>query len=176
MELRHLRYFTAVAEHLNFSEASRRIHVAQPSISQTVLDLEDELGVRLLFRDRRTVRLTAAGQTFRREALEILHRNEQAIHLTKRASCGEIGQLRIGFFGSAVAAFLPALVQEYHRRFPDVELTLLELTNTRQLEAFDQGRLDIGFPGPCPPSGAKNFIRSWSTQIIFISHCHPGIL
>ena len=61
MELRHLRYFTAVAEHLNFSEASRRIHVAQPSISQTVLDLEDELGVRLLFRDRRTVRLTAAG-------------------------------------------------------------------------------------------------------------------
>ena len=116
MELRHLRYFTAVAEHLNFSEASRRIHVAQPSISQTILDLEDELGVRLLFRDRRTVRLTAAGQTFRREALEVLRRNEQAVHLTKRASAGEIGQLRIGFFGSAVAAFLPALVQEYHRR------------------------------------------------------------
>jgi len=74
MELRHLRYFTAVAEHLNYSEASRRIHVAQPAISQTILDLEEELGVRLLLRDRRTVRLTAAGETLRREALEILRR------------------------------------------------------------------------------------------------------
>src|SRR5271156_4762267 len=99
MELRHLRYFTAVAEHLNYSEASRRIHVAQPAISQTILDLEEELGVRLLIRDRRTVRLTAGGETLRREALEILRRNEEAVRLTKRASSGEIGQLRIGFFG-----------------------------------------------------------------------------
>jgi DNA-binding transcriptional LysR family regulator len=62
MELRHLRYFTAVAEHLDYSEASRRIHVAQPAISQTILDLEEELGLRLLLRDRRTVRLTAAAK------------------------------------------------------------------------------------------------------------------
>jgi DNA-binding transcriptional LysR family regulator len=151
MELRHLRYFTAVAEHLNFSEASRRIHVAQPAISQTILDLEEELGVRLLLRDRRTVQLTAPGETFRREALEILRRHQEAVRLTKRASLGEVGQLRIGFFGSATAAFLPALVQEYHRRFPDVELTLLELTATEQLEAFDRGQLDVGFSRPLPP-------------------------
>jgi DNA-binding transcriptional LysR family regulator len=157
MELRHLRYFTAVAEHLNFSEASRRIHVAQPAISQTILDLEEELGVHLLLRDRRTVRLTAAGETFRREALETLRRNEAAVRLTKRASVGEVGQLRIGFFGSAVAAFLPALVQEYHRRFPDVELTLLELTNTQQLEAFDQGQLDVGFSRPLPAERSREF-------------------
>ena len=157
MELRHLRYFTAVAEHLNFSEASRRIHIAQPAISQTILDLEEELGVHLLVRDRRTVRLTAAGETFRREALETLRRNEAAVRLTKRASVGEIGQLRIGFFGSAVAAFLPALVQEYHRRFPDVELTLLELTNTQQLEAFDQGQLDVGFSRPLPAERSREF-------------------
>ena len=171
MELRHLRYFTAVAEHLSFSEASRRIHVAQPSISQTVLDLEDELGVRLLFRDRRTVRLTAAGQTFRREALEVLRRNEQAVHLTKRASSGEIGQLRIGFFGSAVAAFLPALVQEYHRRFPDVELTLLELTNPQQLEAFDQGRLDIGFSRPLPAERSKEFHE----ELVYTDYLHLAL-
>ena len=109
MELRHLRYFTAVAEHLNFSEASRRIHVAQPAISQTILDLEEEIGVRLLVRDRRTVRLTAAGEIFRREALETLRRNEAAVGLTKRASVGEVGRLRIGFYGSAVSAFLPLL-------------------------------------------------------------------
>ena len=78
--------------------------------------------MRLLLRDRRTVRLTAAGEAFRLEALEILRRNQEAVRLTKRAALGEVGQLRIGFFGSATAAFLPALVQEYDRRFPDVEL------------------------------------------------------
>jgi len=132
--------------------------------------------VRLLLRDRRTVRLTAAGETFRREALEILRRNEEAVRLTKRASLGEVGQLRIGFFASAVAAFLPALVQEYHRRFPDVELTLLELTPTQQLGAFDEGRLDLGFPGLCPPSGAENFMRSLSIQNAFSWCCPPHIL
>ena len=157
MELRHLRYFTAVAEHLNYSEASRRIHVAQPAISQTILDLEEELGVRLLLRDRRTVRLTAAGETFRREALDILRRNQEAVRLTKRASLGEIGQLRIGFFGAAMAAFLPGLVQEYYRRFPDVDLTLREMTSQQQLEAFDEGQLDVGFSRPLPAERSKEF-------------------
>ena len=155
MELRHLRYFTAVAEHLNYSEASRRIHVAQPAISQTIFDLEEELGVRLLLRDRRTVRLTAAGETYRHGALEILRRNEEAVRLTRRASLGEVGRLRIGFFSSG-AGFLPALVQEYHRRFPDVELTLLELMPSQQLEALDQGQLDVGFSFPLPAERAQS--------------------
>src|ERR1700675_2581577 len=156
MELRHLRYFTAVAEHLNFSEAPRGIHVAQPAISQTILDLEEELGVRLLLRDRRTVRLTAAGETFRREALEILRRTEEAVRLSKRASLGEVGRLRIGFY-PACAAFLLALVQEYHRHFPDVELTLRELTSQEQLGAFDEGQLDVGFDWPLPAERSKEF-------------------
>jgi DNA-binding transcriptional LysR family regulator len=168
MELRHLRYFTAVAEHLNFSEASRRIHVAQPAISQTILDLEEELGVRLLVRDRRTVRLTTAGENFRREALEILRRSLEAVRLTKRAALGEVGQLRIGFFGSAAAPFLPALVQEYHRRFPEVELTLLELTATQQLEAFDRGELDVGFSRPLPAEGSKEFYE----ELVFTDYFH----
>jgi hypothetical protein len=157
MELRHLRYFTAVAEQLNYSEASRRIHVAQPAISQTILDLEEELEVRLLLRDRRTVRLTAAGETFRREALEILRRNQEAVRLTKRASLGEVGQLRIGFYPSTGAAVLPALVQEYHRHFPDVDLTLREMTSQQQLEAFDEGQLDVGFAWPLPAERSKEF-------------------
>src|ERR1700751_4363956 len=176
MELRHLRYFTAVAENLNFSEASRRIHVAQPPISQTILDLEEELGVRLLVRDRRTVRLTAAGEIFRREALETLRRNEAAVRLTKRASLGEVGRLRIGFFGSAVSAFLPLLVREYHRRLHDVQLTLLELQTTQQREAFSKGSWTSVFAGPCLPSGAANFTRSLSIQITFIWCCPPDIL
>jgi DNA-binding transcriptional LysR family regulator len=168
MELRHLRYFTAVAEHLNFSEASRRIHVAQPAISQTILDLEEELGVRLLLRDRRTVQLTAPGETFRREALEILRRHQEAVRLTKRASLGEVGQLRIGFFGSATAAFLPALVQQYHRRFPDVELTLFELTATEQLEAFDRGQLDVSFSRPVPAERSRDFHE----ELVYTDYLH----
>jgi DNA-binding transcriptional LysR family regulator len=168
MELRHLRYFTAVAEHLSFSEASRRIHVAQPAISQTVLDLEEELGVRLLLRDRRTVRLTSAGEIFRREALETLRRNQEAVRLTKRASLGEVGQLRIGFFGSATAAFLPGLVQEYHRRFAEVELTLLELTATQQLEAFDRGQLDVGFSRPLPAERSSEFHE----ELVYTDYFH----
>ncbi len=168
MELRHLRYFTAVAEHLNFSEASRRIHVAQPAISQTILDLEEELGVRLLLWDRCTVQLTAPGETFRREALEILRRHQEAVRLTKRASLGEVGQLRIGFFGSATAAFLPALVQGYHRRFPDLELTLLELTATQQLEAFDRGQLDVGFSPPLPAERRREFHE----ELVYTDYLH----
>jgi DNA-binding transcriptional LysR family regulator len=147
----------AVAEHLNYSEASRRIHVAQPAISQTILDLEEELGVRLLLRDRRTVRLTPAGETFRREALDILLRNQEAVRLSKRASLGEVGQLRIGFYPSTGAAVLPALVQEYHRHFPDVDLTLREMTSQQQLEAFDEGQLDVGFAWPLPAERSKEF-------------------
>src|SRR5258708_8988103 len=157
MELRHVVYFTAVAELRIYSGVSRGIHVAQPAISQTILDLEEKFGVRLLLRHRRTVRLTAAGETLRREALEILRRNEEAVRLTKRSSLGEVGQLRIGFFASAVAAFLPALGQEYHRRFPDVELTLLELPPTQQPGAFDEGRLDVGFARPLPAEPTRQF-------------------
>src|SRR6266704_2157965 len=93
MELRHLRYFAAVAQYLNYSEASRRLHVAQPAISQTILDLEDELSVKLLLRTKRTVQLTAAGTAFLREAQEILRRANEAQHLAQRAARGEVGTL-----------------------------------------------------------------------------------
>ena len=124
--------------------------------------------MRLLLRDRRTVRLTAAGETFRREALEILRRNQEAVRLTKRASLGEIGQLRIGFFGAAMAAFLPGLVQEYYRHFPDVDLTLRELTSQQQIGAFDEGQLDVGFSWPLPAERSKEFHE----ELVYIDYLH----
>src|SRR5713226_6782073 len=127
MELRHLRYFSAVAQYLNYSEASRRLHIAQSAISQTIVDVEDELGVKLLLRTKRSVQLTAAGTTFLREADEILRRTNEAQRLAQRAARGEVGTLGIGFFGTAAAPILPALVQAYRRKFPDVELRLFEL-------------------------------------------------
>jgi DNA-binding transcriptional LysR family regulator len=157
MELRHLRYFAAVAQHLNYSEASRRLHVAQPAISQTILDLEDELGVKLLLRTKRSVQLTAAGNAFLREAEEILRRSTEAQSLAQRAAHGEVGALGIGFFGTASAPILPMLVQAFRRKFPDVELRLYELNPDQQLAAFEEGRLDLGFSRPLPPDRHSEF-------------------
>src|SRR5580658_5420999 len=150
MELRHLRYFAAVAQYLNYSETSRRLHVAQPAISQTILDLEDELGVKLLLRTKRSVQLTAAGTAFLREAEEILRRAHEAPQIAQRAARGEVGHLGIGFFGTAFAPILPALVQAYRRKFPIVELRLFELNPDQQLAAFDEGRIDLGFTRKLP--------------------------
>jgi len=157
MELRHLRYFAAVAQYLNYSEASRRLHVAQPAISQTILDLEDELSVRLLLRTKRMVQLTAAGAAFLREAHEILRRANEAQRLAQRAARGEVGVLGIGFFGTAAAPILPSLVQGFRRRFPDVELHLYEMNPDQQLAAFDDGRLDLGFSRPLPADRRSEF-------------------
>jgi DNA-binding transcriptional LysR family regulator len=157
MELRHLRYFAAVAQYLNYSEASRRLRVAQPAISQTILDLEDELGVKLLLRTRRSVKLTAAGTMFLREAGEILRRAVEARRQAQRAARGEVGSLGIGFFGTASAPILPALVQTCRRKFPDVELQLYEMNPDQQLAAFDDGRIDLGFSRPIPADRRSEF-------------------
>jgi DNA-binding transcriptional LysR family regulator len=157
MELRHLRYFVAVAHYLNYSESSRRLHVAQPAISQTILDLEDELDVKLLLRTKRSVQLTAAGTAFLREAEEILRRAHEAQQLAQRAARGEVGILGIGFFGTAFAPILPKLVQAYRRKFPNVELRLFELNPDQQLVAFDEGRIDLGFTRRLPSDRRAEF-------------------
>jgi DNA-binding transcriptional LysR family regulator len=157
MELRHLRYFIAVASNLNFSEASRRLHVAQPAISQTILDLEDELGVKLLSRTRRSVELTAAGTAFFAEAQGIMLRADGAKMTAQRASRGEIGCLRIGFLPCAAGPFLPALIKSYRKQFPNVEVQLRDMNTEQQLKAFDDGKIDIGFSRPFPKDRAKEF-------------------
>jgi len=142
---------------LNYSEASRRLHVAQPAISQTILDLEDELGVKLLLRTKRSVQMTAAGSAFLREVQEILRRASEAQRLAQRAARGEVGTLVIGFFGTASAPFLPTLVKTYRRTFPDVELRLFELDPDQQLAAFDEGRMDLGFSRRLPADRRSEF-------------------
>lgn len=157
MELRHLRYFIAVAKNLNFSEASRRLHVAQAAISQTILDLEDELGVKLLSRNRRSVKLTAAGNAFFAEAQGIMLRADGARMAAQRASRGEIGSLRIGFLPCAAGPFLPELIKSYRKQFPNVEVQLRDMNTEQQLKAFDDGKIDIGFSRPFSRERAKEF-------------------
>src|SRR5215470_12812687 len=157
MELRHLRYFVGVAHHLNYSEASRRLHVAQPAISQTILDLEEELGIKLLNRTKRTVQLTTAGAAFLGEAEQILRHAKEAAQIARRAARGEVGSLGIGFFGAASSPFLSSLVQSYRQKFPGVQLRLHEMTPDQQLAAFDDGRIDLGFSRRLPPDRRAEF-------------------
>jgi len=176
MELRHLRYFVAVAQHLNYSEASRRLHVAQPAISQTILDLEKEMGVKLLLRTNRSVQLTAGGGIFLREAEDILRRAGEARRLAQRAARGEVGSLGIGFFGTAAAPILPSLVQAYRRKLPDVELQLYELNPDQQLDAFDDGRIQLGFSRPLPANRREEFeeeVVYIDQLVIALSETHP---
>src|SRR5580704_10236674 len=102
MELRHLRYFLAVAEELNFTRAAERLHIAQPPLSQQIRQLEDELGLQLLERGSRPLRLTEAGQFFKTEAMNLIAQLDQAVAGARRIGRGEVGWIGIGYIGSAM--------------------------------------------------------------------------
>ncbi len=145
MELRHLRYFVAVAEELHFRRAAVRLHISQPPLSQQIRALERELGVSLLERNRRRVELTPAGASFLASAREILDAVDRAAGTARRVAGGELGSLSIGFVGSAMLSpTLPAILRDFRARYPDVELGLRELPTTEQLDALLAGRIDIG--------------------------------
>ena len=148
MELRHLRYFAAVAEELHFGRAAKRLHISQPPLSMQIRALEEELGVTLLNRTQRSVSLTQAGNALLAEAKHILARVDQAILTTRRAGRGEIGELLVGFISVADYNVLPEVLREFRRRFPLVNLTLREATTDAQLRDLVAGRIDVGFVLP----------------------------
>ncbi len=153
MELRHLRYFVAVAEELHFSRAAQRLHIAQPPLSQQIRNLETELGVQLLQRTKHRVQLTAAGQLFLEEARRTLSQAEQAIRTAQRASRGEIGRLVVGFLSSTAYNVFPEILRLFRERFPAVELVLHELNTVPQVQALHEGQIDVGFLHPPVNSG-----------------------
>lgn len=145
MDLRHLRYFIAVAEELSFTKAAERLHKAQPPVSQQIRQLEDEMGVTLLNRTRRHVELTEAGRIFLEQARQILRSTESAVVLAQRAQRGEIGRLTVGFFEHMSYTLLPPILRAYRERFPSVEVQLRWFPVIRQAEALRRGDLDIAF-------------------------------
>ncbi|MEZ0299865.1 MAG: LysR substrate-binding domain-containing protein [Candidatus Methylacidiphilales bacterium] len=147
MELRHLRYFVAVAEELSFRRAAERINVTQPSLSEQVRQLEGEIGARLLERDTHHVSLTAAGRSFLESCRRVLREVEDGTRMANRIARGEAGRLSIGFVASLGHALLPAVLRAYREKFPDVELQLHELDTTQQIDALNAHQLDIGFIG-----------------------------
>jgi DNA-binding transcriptional LysR family regulator len=158
MELRHLRYFVAVVDGKGYREASRRLHITQPSISETISDLEDELGLKLFSRANRTVQLTPEGDAFYVEAVRTLEQAETAIVTAKRAAQGKIGRLAIGFIGSATLSFLPELICKYKSEYPDVRLTLQDLNPSDLESACDRGAIDIGITRTMSHERNKKFL------------------
>ncbi len=148
MELRHLRYFLAVADELHFGRAAARLHISQPPLSQQIRQLEEELGFELLARTRRRVRLTEAGRAFREDARALLDRLAQATLSAQRVARGETGALAVGFVASATYAILPRLYRRFHERHPAVSLTLSEMSTAEQVEALRAGQIQVGLARP----------------------------
>jgi LysR family transcriptional regulator, benzoate and cis,cis-muconate-responsive activator of ben and cat genes len=154
VELRHLRYFIAVAEELNFSRAAQRMHMAQPPLSAAIRQLERDLGVDLFVRTTRQVTLTDAGRAFLAGARRTLADAERAAADAKRAAAGETGQLRIAYSWSTRFVTLPALGRAFHATHPDVELLAQEMWNARMPPAFANGSIDIAL-SLCPEIAAE---------------------
>ncbi|MEO6847663.1 MAG: LysR substrate-binding domain-containing protein [Chthoniobacterales bacterium] len=147
MELRHLKYFTAVAEELNFRRAAENLHVSQPSLSIQIKQLEEEIGAQLLNRNTHGVILTAAGTRFLEDCRRILLDAEDSTRIVKRIARGEEGRLSIGFVSSLGHGLLPGILRAYRKKYPDVELQLAEMDTTQQMDALHANRLDLGFIG-----------------------------
>lgn len=149
MELRHLRYFVAVAEERHFTRAAERLGIRQPPLSQQIRALEDELGTPLFVRLPRGVALTAAGQVFFDDARQILAAAEQAHVRAQRAAAGDLGRIRIGMINSApFHPFVPRVIREFGRRYPEVALSLDESSTPQLAEAVLDGRADVAFARP----------------------------
>jgi DNA-binding transcriptional LysR family regulator len=148
-ELRHLRYFVAVAEELNFSRAARRLHMAQPPLSVAIRQLEAELGTDLFQRSSREVTLTEAGRVLLEGARRTLIEADRAVVAAQRAGAGELGSLRVAFSWSARFETLPSLGQALWEQYPDLELLTEEMWNARMIPALRAGAIDVAI-SLCP--------------------------
>lgn len=145
MELRHLHYFKAVAEELNYRKASEKLFISQPGLSRQIKQLEEMLEVQLFDRDKKHVELTAAGAFFKAEVDFVLNHLDLTKIQLKQISTGKVGEVRVGFLGSASNQILPDLLAKLARHEPLISTSLEELSNSVQVEMIQKDRLDLGF-------------------------------
>lgn len=145
MDLRQLRYFVAVARERNFTRAAETLHIAQPPLSRQIQLLEEELGVVLISRSSRPLRLTDAGRVFHEQAMQVLGRVEQMKTTTRRVGRNERSVFSIGFVASTLYGGLPTLVRKLRQHAPELDIRLLEMMSLQQIEALKDGRIDVGF-------------------------------
>jgi len=174
LELRHLRYFVAVAEELHFGRAAARLNVAQPALSQQIKQLERELGALLLARTKRRVALTEPGRLFLAEARRTLVQAAFAVEVARGAEAGQFGRLRIGYVDAALWSPLPNVIRVFRERFSRVALTMLERLPAEQPEDIRRGDVDLAI-GPPPPAGAQVEVTPFTaeTGLIALPAEHP---
>jgi DNA-binding transcriptional LysR family regulator len=153
MELRHLRYFVAVAEEQNVTRASAKLHVSQPALSRQIRDLEEELGFPLLERSAKAVRLTEAGRAFLPEARAVLQRTEEAVTAARAVAGGVIGEIHVGYAPSLTVQILPQALRSFQSEFPGVRVSLHDLSTEEMLGGLRDGKLQVALG--IPPTGDK---------------------
>ncbi|MDY0974161.1 LysR family transcriptional regulator [Massilia sp. CFBP9012] len=145
IDLKQLKYFLAVAEEKSFSRAAERLHISQPPLSQQIMKLESELGVKLFTRTTRSFELTVAGRALMVEAAELLGKMRMTIDTIRQIDRGEVGRLRVGIVGSAMWGPIPGLLEQFQSQFPRVTWTIHELGPNDQWEALRSKQIDVGF-------------------------------
>lgn len=177
MELRHIRYFLAVAEEGNFTRAAARIGINQPPLSQQIRDLETEVGEQLFYRVPHGAELTAAGEAFLTHVRALPELAMTAIHAAKRAARGETGQLALGFTGTApMNAAVTHTIRAFRRQYPEVELTLVEANSALLSAALMEERLDVAIlrPTPMEPDGIIIRPLANETLLAVLPASHPA--
>ncbi|AUX84983.1 MULTISPECIES: LysR substrate-binding domain-containing protein [Acinetobacter] len=168
MELRHLRYFVAVAEELNFTKAAQRMCTVQPSLSQQIKDLEQEVGVQLLVRSNRKVELTEEGKAFLKEALLSLEHAEKAIQDARKVANISKDQLHIGFVPVAEMKIFPYIMPNIRAHFPDLKIHFHSLTDADQFRALKKGDIDIAFTRYVDESSELEFVQIFNEPLALI--------
>ncbi len=177
MDIRQLKYLVAVAEDLSFGKAAERLHIAQSALSRQVQLLEDEIGTRLLVRNKRApVRLTDAGALFLAAARTTLEQFQRTGLIGHRLGRGELGTVKVGYVASATfSGLLPATVFSYREQWPDVDVDLTEMESNRQIESLAAGEIDIGFfrPRPSYPAAIEVVVLMREPVLIALRRDHP---
>ncbi len=170
MELRHLRYFVAVGEALSFTRAAEQLHLAQPSLTRQIKNLETEIGVRLLNRNKGKVTLTPEGRSFLFDAKRVLAHSTDIVESVQRLHRGEIATLNIGYVANFFPAPLPASLAAFQRKFPMVSVNLFDMTYGDQLRALEEGRIDLGFVKMQPSLATRELqFRSLGSDKIIVA-------
>src|SRR5437660_5253499 len=176
MELRHLRYFVAVAENLNFTKAAASLHLAQPSLTRQIHNLEEEIGVRLLNRTKSQVTLTEEGRTFLVDARRILALASESVQAVQRLSRGETGHLNIAYSSNFNFELLPETLGAFRRTFPHIALNLFDMTPAEQFRALEARKIDLGFVGLRPPAATRDLqweVIARHTTVVVLPLKHP---
>ncbi len=145
IEFRHLRYFLEVAKELHYRKAAEKLFISQPGLSKQIKQLEEELGVQLLERDKKKVQLTKGGAYLKTEAEYLLQYLKRTIKRLKLVAEGQIGEIRIGFVGSAMQTVIPKLIMKSSQKYPDIHFSLEEMSIRNQITALQNSTTDLGF-------------------------------